>query len=150
MKITDGGDFWKVYSSNLISPLIVSKDMTVLNPDLLNEPYRVSIPAEPMKVSRLLNHRQIKQYKDLYNFISMVKFKIEEFEEKKEMEQPEIKPSEKPNEIVRIERVQDETSLNLILSVLLRSMNTWRHLAILFLALFILTIILTCLEIIKR
>ena len=150
MKITDGGDFWKVYSSNLISPLIVSKDMTVLNPDLLNEPYRVSIPAEPMKVSRLLNHRQIKQYKDLYNFISMVKFKIEDFEEKKEMEQPEIKPSEKPNEIVRIERVQDETSLNLILSVLLRSMNTWRHLAILFLALFILTIILTCLEIIKR
>ena len=150
MKITDGGDFWKVYSSNLISPLIVSKDMTVLNPDLLNEPYRVSIPAEPMKVSRLLNHRQIKQYKDLYNFISMVKFKIEEFEEKKEMEQPEIKPSEKPNEIVRIERVQDETSLNLILSVLLRSMNTWRHLAILFLALFILTIILTCLEIINR
>lgn len=150
MKITDGGDFWKVYSSNLISPLIVSKDMTILNPDLLNEPYRVSIPAEPMKVSRLLNHRQIKQYKDLYNFISMVKFKIEEFEEKKEMERPEIKPFEKPNEIVRIERVQDETSLNLILSVLLRSMNTWRHLAILFLALFILTIILTCLEIIKR
>lgn len=150
MKITDGGDFWKVYSSNLISPLIVSKDMTVLNPDLLNEPYRVSIPAEPMKVSRLLNHRQIKQYKDLYNFISMVKFKIEEFEEQKEMERPEIKPSEKPNEIVRIERVQDETSLNLILSVLLRSMNTWRHLAILFLALFILTIILTCLEIINR
>lgn len=150
MKITDGGDFWKVYSSNLISPLIVSKDMTILNPDLLNEPYRVSIPVEPMKVSRLLNHRQIKQYKDLYNFISMVKFKIEEFEEKKEMERPEIKPFEKPNEIVRIERVQDETSLNLILSVLLRSMNTWRHLAILFLALFILTIILTCLEIIKR
>lgn len=150
MKITDGGDFWKVYSSNLISPLIVSKDMTVLNPDLLNEPYRVSIPAEPMKVSRLLNHRQIKQYKDLYNFISMVKFKIEEFEEKKEMEQPEIKPFEKPKEIVRIERVQDETSLNLVLSVLLRSLNTWRHLAILFLALFILTIILTCLEIIKR
>lgn len=150
MKITDGGDFWKVYSSNLISPLIVSKDMTVLNPDLLNEPYRVSIPAEPMKISRLLNHRQIKQYKDLYNFISMVKFKIEEFEEKKEMERSEIKPSEKPNEIVRIERVQDETSLNLILSVLLRSMNTWRHLAILFLALFILTIILTCLEIINR
>lgn len=150
MKITDGGDFWKVYSSNLISPLIVSKDMTVLNPDLLNEPYRVSIPAEPMKVSRLLNHRQIKQYKDLYNFISMVKFKIEEFEEKKEMEQPEIKPFEKPKEIVRIERVQDETSLNLLLSVLLRSLNTWRHLAILFLALFILTIILTCLEIIKR
>lgn len=150
MKITDGGDFWKVYSSNLISPLIVSKDMTVLNPDLLNEPYRVSIPAEPMKILRLLNHRQIKQYKDLYNFISMVKFKIEEFEEKKEMEQPEIKPFEKPNEIVRIERVQDETSLNLILSVLLRSMNTWRHLAILFLVLFILTIILTCLEIIKR
>lgn len=150
MKITDGGDFWKVYSSNLISPLIVSKDMTILNPDLLNEPYRVSIPAEPMKVSRLLNHRQIKQYKDLYNFISMVKFKIEEFEEKKEMERPEIKHFEKPNEIVRIERVQDETSLNLILSVLLRSMNTWRHLAILFLALFILTIILTCLEIIKR
>lgn len=150
MKITDGGDFWKVYSSNLISPLIVSKDMTVLNPDLLNEPYRVSIPAEPMNVSRLLNHRQIKQYKDLYNFISMVKFKIEEFEEKKEMEQPEIKPFEKPKEIVRIERVQDETSLNLLLSVLLRSLNTWRHLAILFLALFILTIILTCLEIIKR
>ena len=150
MKITDGGDFWKVYSSNLISPLIVSKDMTILNPDLLNEPYRVSIPVEPMKVSRLLNHRQIKQYKDLYNFISMVKFKIEEFEEKKEMERPEIKPFEKPNEIVRIERVQDETSLNLILSVLLSSMNTWRHLAILFLALFILTIILTCLEIIKR
>ena len=150
MKITDGGDFCKVYSSNLISPLIVSKDMTILNPDLLNEPYRVSIPVEPMKVSRLLNHRQIKQYKDLYNFISMVKFKIEEFEEKKEMERPEIKPFEKPNEIVRIERVQDETSLNLILSVLLRSMNTWRHLAILFLALFILTIILTCLEIIKR
>lgn len=150
MKITDGGDFWKVYSSNLISPLIVSKDMTILNPDLLNEPYRVSIPAEPMKVSRLLNHRQIKQYKDLYNFISMVKFKIEEFEEKKEMERAEIKHFEKPNEIVRIERVQDETSLNLILSVLLRSMNTWRHLAILFLALFILTIILTCLEIIKR
>lgn len=150
MKITDGGDFWKVYSSNLISPLIVSKDMTVLNPDLLNEPYRVSIPAEPMKVSRLLIHRQIKQYKDLYNFISMVKFKIEEFEEKKEMEQPEIKPFEKPKEIVRIERVQDETSLNLVLSVLLRSLNTWRHLAILFLALFILTIILTCLEIIKR
>lgn len=150
MKITDGGDFWKVYSSNLISPLIVSKDMTVLNPDLLNEPYRVSIPAEPMKISRLLNHRQIKQYKDLYNFISMVKFKIEDFEEKKEMERPEIKPPEKPNEIVRIERVQDETSLNLILSVLLRSMNTWRHLAILFLALFILTIILTCLEIINR
>ena len=150
MKITDGGDFWKVYSSNLISPLIVSKDMTVLNPDLLNEPYRVSIPAEPMKISRLLNHRQIKQYKDLYNFISMVKFKIEDFEEKKEMERSEIKPSEKPNEIVRIERVQDETSLNLILSVLLRSMNTWRHLAILFLALFILTIILTCLEIINR
>lgn len=150
MKITDGGDFWKIYSSNLISPLIVSKDMTILNPDLLNEPYRVSIPAEPMKVSRLLNHRQIKQYKDLYNFISMVKFKIEEFEEKKEMERPEIKHFEKPNEIVRIERVQDETSLNLILSVLLRSMNTWRHLAILFLALFILTIILTCLEIIKR
>lgn len=150
MKITDGGDFWKVYSSNLISPLIVSKDMTVLNPDLLNEPYRVSIPAEPMKLSRLLNHRQIKQYKDLYNFISMVKFKIEEFEEKKEMEQPEIKPFEKSNEIVRIERVQDETSLNLILSVLLRSLNTWRHLAFLFLALFILTIILTCLEIIKR
>lgn len=150
MKITDGGDFWKIYSSNLISPLIVSKDMTILNPDLLNEPYRVSIPAEPMKVSRLLNHRQIKQYKDLYNFISMVKFKLEEFEEKKEMERPEIKHFEKPNEIVRIERVQDETSLNLILSVLLRSMNTWRHLAILFLALFILTIILTCLEIIKR
>ena len=80
----------------------------------------------------------------------MVKFKIEDFEEKKEMERSEIKPSEKPNEIVRIERVQDETSLNLILSVLLRSMNTWRHLAILFLALFILTIILTCLEIINR
>lgn len=150
MKITDGGDFWKIYSSNLISPLIVSKDMTILNPDLLNEPYRVSIPAEPMKVSRLLNHRQIKQYKDLYNFISMVKFKLEEFEEKKEMERPEIKHFEKPNEIVHLERVQDETSLNLILSVLLRSMNTWRHLAILFLALFILTIILTCLEIIKR
>ena len=150
MKITDGGDFWKVYSSNLISPLIVSKDMTVLNPDLLNEPYRVSIPAEPMKLSRLLNHRQIKQYKDLYNFISLVKFKIEEFEEKKEVERDEIKSIEKPQEMIRIERVQDETSLNLILSVLLRSLSTWRRLAILFLVLFILTIILTCLEIVKR
>ena len=147
MKITDGGDFWKVYSSNLISPLIVSKDMTVLNPDLLNQPYRVSIPAEPMKISRLLNHRQIKEYKDLYNFISLVKFKIEEFENKKA--QAEFKPMEPAPELV-IERVQDETSLNLILSVLLRSLNTWRHLAILFLALFILTIILICLDIVKR
>lgn len=147
MKITDGGDFWKVYSSNLISPLIVSKDMTVLNPDLLNQPYRVSIPAEPMKLSRLLNHRQIKEYKDLYNFISLVKFKIEEFENKKA--QAEFKPMEPAPELV-IERVQDETSLNLILSVLLRSLNTWRHLAILFLALFILTIILICLDIVKR
>ena len=147
MKITDGGDFWKVYSSNLISPLIVSKDMTVLNPDLLNQPYRVSIPAEPMKLSRLLNHRQIKEYKDLYNFISLVKFKIEEFENKKA--QAEFKPMEPAPELV-IERVQDETSLNLILSVLLRSLNTWRHLAVLFLALFILTIILICLDIVKR